>query len=151
MFTADDRWYIQGDHRFQWSSQNTYGLGAATLKSSSENVKFTGVKVYETAYRRVAPGLFAGAALNISSHSSVRPTDGLLPAWEESAYITCNQDHGLSPGNHLAYGELEYRGTLTSNGLLGIASTRPRSTTPRPARGSSTPGRRPSALACGFS
>jgi len=46
---------------------DTYGLGADTLKTGAENVKFTGVKVYETAYRRVAHGLFVGAGLNFSS------------------------------------------------------------------------------------
>ena len=104
MFTADDRWYVQGDHRLQWTSQNTYGLGAATLKSGSENVKFTGVKVYETAYRNVAPGLFVGAGLNISSHSNVRPGDGLLPAWEESAYMAYSQEHGFSPAGQMSSG-----------------------------------------------
>jgi outer membrane protein assembly factor BamA len=104
MFTADDRWYLQGDHRLQWTSQNTYGLGAATAKSDGENAKFTGVKVYETAYRKVARGLFVGAGLNLSSHSNVRPSDGLLPAWEESAYITYNQDHGLAPAGQMSSG-----------------------------------------------
>jgi Omp85 superfamily domain len=104
MFTADDRWYVQGDHRLQLSSQNTYGLGAATLKSDSENLKYTGVKAYETAYRRVAPGLFVGAGLNISSHSNVRPGDGLLPAWEESAYLAYSQDHGFSPEGQISSG-----------------------------------------------
>jgi outer membrane protein assembly factor BamA len=96
MFTADDRWYLQGDHRLQWSSQNTYGLGADTLKAGSENVKFTGVKIYETAYRHVARGLFVGAGLNLSSHSDVRPGDGSLPPWDQSAYVAYNQQHGFS-------------------------------------------------------
>lgn len=96
MFTADDRWYLQGDHRLQWSSQNTYGLGADTLKAGAENVKFTGVKVYETAYRHVARGLFVGAGLNFSSHSDIRAGDGLLPPWEQSAYMAYSQEHGFS-------------------------------------------------------
>jgi hypothetical protein len=29
---------------------------------------------------------------------------------------------GRYRGNHLAYGEVEYRGTLTSNGLLGVVA-----------------------------
>ena len=228
MFTADDRWYLQGDHRLQWSSQNTYGLGADTLKTGAENVKFTGVKVYETAYRHVARGLFVGAGLNLSSHSNVRPATAFCqrgrsrPTWRtarstvsrrrarsssgttigllydtrdnginpqrgwlaSSAYrtfykgflggdsswqelyldlrtyrkITADGRHklafwamsdlvtnGTAPyfdlpttggdgrsargysegryrGNHLAYGEVEYRGTLTSNGLLGMVA-----------------------------
>ncbi len=43
MFTADDRWFVQGDNRLSWTSQNTYGLGADTHADSSigtENVKY---------------------------------------------------------------------------------------------------------------
>jgi hypothetical protein len=228
MFTADDRWYLQGDERLQWTSQNTYGLGASAPKADAENVTFHGAKSYETAYRRMARGLFVGAGLDLSSHSNIRPGDGLLPAWDQSAYLAYNEQHRFSPdgqtsggttvgllydtrdnginpqrgwlassayrtfykgflggdsswqelyldlrtyktitadgrhriafwamsdlvtrgtapyldlpttggdgrsargygegryrGNHLAYGEVEYRGTLTSNGLLGVVA-----------------------------
>ncbi len=104
MFTADDRWYFQGDHRLQWSSQNTYGLGADTLKAGAENVKYTGIKIYETAYRHVARGLFVGAGLNLSSHSEVRPSDGLLTPWDQSAYMTYSQEHGFSPDGQSSNG-----------------------------------------------
>jgi hypothetical protein len=96
MFTAGDGWYLQGDQRLQWTSQNTYGLGADTLKAGAENVKFHGLKLYETAYRKLAPGLFVGAGLNLSSHSNIRPGDGQLPAWDQSAYAAYNEQHGFS-------------------------------------------------------
>jgi hypothetical protein len=104
MFTADDRWFLQGDHRLQWTSQNTYGLGADTLKAGAENAKYTGVKVYETLYRQVVRGLFVGAGLNLSSHSNIRPGDGLLPAWDQSAYMAYTQQHGFSPDGQSSSG-----------------------------------------------
>src|SRR5579863_9453977 len=62
IFTADDRWFIQGDNRLSWTSLNTYGLGAETtaIGGAAENVKFDAFKLYETAYREVRPHLFAG-------------------------------------------------------------------------------------------
>lgn len=228
MFTADDRWFLQGDQKLQWTSQNTYGIGADTAKADAENVKYHALKLYETAYRQVAPRLFIGGGLNVTSHSNVRPGNGVLSSWDQSAYVAYNQQHGFSPagetsggtnvgllydtrdnginpqhgwlasssyrtffkgflggdaswqelyldirtyrkltasgrhrlafwamsdlvthgtapfldlptngadghsargytegryrGNHLAYGEIEYRGTLTSNGLLGVVA-----------------------------
>ena len=95
MFTADDRWYIHGDHRLNWTSQNTYGLGAAAPTAGAENVKFRAVKFYETVYRNVAPGLFVGAGINVSSHANVRPGDSLLTSWDQSAYVAHTQQHGF--------------------------------------------------------
>jgi hypothetical protein len=106
MFTADDRWYLQSDNRLQWTSLNTYGLGAATLQTGEENVKFNAVKFYETAYRNVAPGLFVGAGLNVSAHSNIRPGDGLLPEWDQSAYVAYNEGHGFSPDGQTSSGTM---------------------------------------------
>src|SRR4051812_23851271 len=55
MFTADDRWFLQGDNRLSWTSQNTYGLGADTilLGIGTENLKYNALKLYETAYHHV--------------------------------------------------------------------------------------------------
>jgi hypothetical protein len=98
MFTADDRWFIQGDNRLSWTSQNTYGLGAdtAAVGTGTENVKFTAFKLYETAYRTVRPHLFAGVGINISTHSNIRPGDGVLDTFDQSAYATYNESHGFS-------------------------------------------------------
>jgi len=96
MFTAEDRWFIQGDHRLQWTSLNTYALGADTLPANSENLKFNAFKIYEAAYRRVRQGLFVGGGLNISAHSNIRPGDGVLAAFDQSAYAAYNDAHGFA-------------------------------------------------------
>jgi surface antigen Omp85-like protein len=106
MFTADDRWYLQSENRLQWTSLNTYGLGAAPLPTGEENVKFNAVKFYETAYRSVAPGLFVGAGFNVSAHSNIRPGDGLLPEWDQSAYVAYNEHHGFSPNGQTSSGTM---------------------------------------------
>ena len=97
MFTADDRWFISGDNRLSWTSQNTYGLGADTraIGTGTENVKFNAFKLYETAYRNVAPHLFAGLGINLSTHSNIRPGDGVLSTFDQSAYVAYNGLHGF--------------------------------------------------------
>src|SRR5580765_3397380 len=96
MFTADDRWFLQGDNRLSWTSQNTYGLGADTLPTDlgTENVKYNAVKLYETAYVTVRPHLFAGVGVNISVHSNIRPGDGTLETFDQSDYVAYNNLHG---------------------------------------------------------
>ncbi|MCU1382509.1 MAG: outer membrane protein/protective antigen [Acidobacteria bacterium] len=106
MFTADDRWFISGDNRLSWTSQNTYGLGTDTLAIGAgvENVKFNAFKLYETAYRHVGPHLFAGLGVNFSTHSNIRPGDGVLSTFEQSDYAAYNDRHGFSDSRQTSSG-----------------------------------------------
>jgi len=112
MFTADDRWFIQGDNRLSWTSQNTYGLGADTIAigPGTENLKYNALKLYETAYRTVRPHLFAGLGINISKHGNIRSGDGVLENFDESAYVAYNDLHGFNDQEQTSAG--------TSAGLL---------------------------------
>jgi outer membrane protein assembly factor BamA len=110
MFTADDHWFIQGDNRLSWTSQNTYGLGAETLPTGAENVKFNAFRLYETAYRNVRPHLFAGLGINVEAHSNIRPGDGVLTTFDQSAYVAYNDLHGFAADRQTSGG--------TSLGLL---------------------------------
>ena len=98
IFTPDDHWFLSGDNRLSWTSQNTYGLGADTLAvgAGTENVKFNAFKLYETAYRGIGKHLFAGIGLNVSTHSNIRPGDGVLTTFDESAYAAYNERHGFN-------------------------------------------------------
>jgi hypothetical protein len=112
MFTADDRWFIQGDNRLSWTSQNTYGVGADTLPTTAgtENVKYNAIKLYETAYRTVRPHLFAGLGINVSTHGNIRPGDGVLSTFDQSAYVAYNDLHGFNDQRQTSAG--------TSAGLI---------------------------------
>src|ERR1700730_10023885 len=125
MFTADDRWYLQSENRLQWTSLNTYGLGAAPLPTGEENVKFNAVKFYETAYRNVAPGLFVGAGLNVSAHSNIRPGDGLLPEWDQTAkrraarWLACSTTRATTPSTRSAAGSPAPHTARSTKGFWG--------------------------------
>ena len=54
MFGGDDRWLVELDHRFQWTSQDTFGLGTATQSSSAELVRFDFIRLYQSMYLGVA-------------------------------------------------------------------------------------------------
>src|SRR3954451_3495391 len=112
MFTADDRWFIQGDNRLSWTSQNTYGLGGDTIPAGAgtENLKYNAVKLYETGYRTIRPHLFAGVGINISAHGNIRPGDGVLEGFDQSAYVAYNDRHGFEDQQQTSAG--------TSAGLL---------------------------------
>ena len=103
-FTDNDRWFIQGDDRVSWTSQNTYGLGGSALASSAENLKFDSLRLYETAYRNVKSGLFVGVGLNVNSHSNVQPGNSNLAAFDRSEYVAYSAEHGFSSDHQISSG-----------------------------------------------
>ncbi len=96
VFTDDDRWFLLGDNRMSWTSQNTYTLGSSALSSSAENLNFDSFRLYEDLYRTVKPGLLIGAGLNFNAHSDVQPNGGDPEAFDQSAYVSYSAKHGLS-------------------------------------------------------
>ncbi|HKF68865.1 MAG TPA: BamA/TamA family outer membrane protein, partial [Vicinamibacterales bacterium] len=96
MFTPDDHWFIQGDNRLSWTSQNTYGLGGNTTSATAENLKYDQLRVYETAYHAVAAGLFVGAGININRHTNIGPGSGDPSTFDEDAYVAYSQAHGFN-------------------------------------------------------
>jgi outer membrane protein assembly factor BamA len=95
MFGGDDRWLVELDHRFQWTSQDTFGLGTATQSSSGELVRFDFIRLYQSMYLGVRPNLFVGAGLHFDRHADVEPSEDLEPEWTQSAYYKYSVDHGL--------------------------------------------------------
>jgi len=96
MFTPNDRWFVQGDNRLSWTSQNTYGLGGDTVAADAENLKYDQLRLYETAYRSIAPGLFVGAGININRHTNVRPGSGDASTFDQDAYVAYTGQHGFN-------------------------------------------------------
>ncbi len=96
-FSNQDHYFFQGDNRFNWTSQNTFGLGGDTAATIAQNVKYDQVRFFETAYKSIKPGLFVGVGLNITDHSDVRPSSGSTSdsSWQDSAYVTYSQKHGF--------------------------------------------------------
>lgn len=94
VFLPDDRWFVQGDNRFSLTSQETYGLGGATASADGENLKYDALRVYETLYRTVAPGLFVGIGLDVNRHSNVHPAAGDT-TFDQAAYTQYTVQHGF--------------------------------------------------------
>ena len=104
MFLPDDRWFVQGDNRLSWTSQNTYGLGGATPSTDAENLKYDALRIYETVYRTVAPGLFVGAGVDINRHANVRPGTGAEATFDQAAYTLYSQQHGFDVAHQMSSG-----------------------------------------------
>ena len=95
VFTHDDRWFLQGDNRLSWTSQNTYALGTDSLAAGSANMKYDFFRLYETAYRKVTRGLFVGLGVDVDVHANARAGTGAESAYDQSAYVTYSAQHGF--------------------------------------------------------
>ena len=104
IFTPHDTWFVQGDNRLSWTSLNTYALGTEPQSAGTVNTKFDQVRLYETAYRRIEPGLFVGIGVNVDAHANVRPADGQEGAFTNSAYLAYSAAHGFSATRQLSTG-----------------------------------------------
>jgi hypothetical protein len=110
VFTDDDRWFLQGDNRLQWTSASVYGLGPGTLPADAENLKYDFFRVYETAYHRVLPGVLFGVGLNVNVHNNVGPGTSSAASFDQSSYVTYSERHGFGLDSQTSSG--------TSVGLL---------------------------------
>ncbi len=96
VFLPDDRWFIQGDNRLSWTSQNTYGLGGATPSADAENLKYDQLRLYESLFRTVAPGLFVGFGVDVNRHSNIRAATTGDPTFDQAAYTTYTMTNGFN-------------------------------------------------------
>jgi hypothetical protein len=104
MFGRDDRWLLELDHRFQWTSQETFGLGTGTASSSGELVHFDFYRLYQSAYYRVRPHLFAGGGLHFDSHAGVEPDEENQAGWPQSAYYQYSVANALPLDTQISAG-----------------------------------------------
>jgi len=104
IFLPDDRWFVQGDNRFSWTSQNTYPLGGATSSLDAENLKYDALRVNESVFRTIAPGLFVGAGIDVNRHSNVRPGSGTDAGFDEAAYTQYSEEHGFNVSHQTSSG-----------------------------------------------
>jgi len=94
-FSDGNRWFIEGDNRFQSTSQDTYEFGTDTPSAAAVDTKYNFVRLHETISRRVANDLYIGGGFLFDSHTDVRPATESEPNWPTSPYITYSQRNGL--------------------------------------------------------
>ena len=91
----DNRWRLDGDNRFQWTSQDSYGLGTDTAPADAVNTKFTYIRIYDIAWYELRDSVYAGAGFHFGAHLDVRPGVEGDPAWEDSAYVLYSTANGF--------------------------------------------------------
>ncbi|BCS35828.1 hypothetical protein TBR22_A50620 [Luteitalea sp. TBR-22] len=95
MFGDGDRWRAEGDHRFQWTSLDTYPLGPDNQRAPGQLARFDFYRLYQSGYYSVAPHLYVGGGLHFDSHVNVRPAEDAEERWPGSSFVQYSLANGL--------------------------------------------------------
>jgi hypothetical protein len=123
IYLSHDQWIFQGDWRLLLFSQSTYGLGIQDLpgafalnsmnltedESGEQPMKFTYIKVYETALTKIKGRWYAGFGWAMDYHSNI--IDERLDLKSEPPFYT----------SHYLYSEAKRfsKESYAANGLVG--------------------------------
>ena len=95
VFTQENRFNIQGDNRFLWTSQDTFGLGQDTHPDDAINVRFDHFRVSDIGYLALRPRVYAGIGPHFNVHRNVEPGRDAEAEWDSSPYVEYSRRNGL--------------------------------------------------------
>jgi outer membrane protein assembly factor BamA len=102
IWSPKNKWNFEGDYRLTYFPQYTWGLGGNTAPSNKELVRYTYIRFYQSALRRIAnkPFLFAGIGYNLDYHINIRPDNDSvnLTKFTGYKYGTGNGSNSFSSG-----------------------------------------------------
>jgi len=132
VFTRDNRLDVQGDNRFLWTSQDTFGLGLQTDESDAINARFDHFRVSEILYVAFRAGLYAGAGLHFNIHRDIGPGNDAEDEWDSSPYAEYSRRYGFPLEGQASNGPafsflLDTRDSVinASRGWMAAATYRP--------------------------
>lgn len=71
IWLKDNTWNIQGDTRFLYYPQYTWGLGSNRKYDERTLVNYKYIRFYQSALKRIEPYLFAGMGYNLDYHFNI--------------------------------------------------------------------------------
>ena len=94
--SLENRWRLEADNRFFFTSQPTYGLGTATPDEAKLDMKFNHFRIFDKFHKQVHHNLFLGAGYIYNIHNNVRAPDDVDPdVFAGSPFITYSEQFGF--------------------------------------------------------
>ena len=122
IYSDGDKWILQGDWRFLFFSQPTYGLGITDAGSKSfdfnidgigtidipgeQPMRFDYLRFYENVYKKIKNNLYAGIGINIDYHTHIndQSLDTALPNPTLTYHYLYSIKNGFNPLKYAASG-----------------------------------------------
>lgn len=97
LWLNNNEWVIQGDTRFLYYPQNTWGIGSGDQENSLM-VNYKYIRFYQSALKRIKPYLYAGLGYNLDYFVNVRAPDPGLAAFTKYPIGTADGENSFSSG-----------------------------------------------------
>jgi outer membrane protein assembly factor BamA len=100
IWSPGNKWNFEGDLRYSYFPQNTWGLGGNRAEDNKLLINYSYVRLYFNALKRIGPTLFAGIGYNLDYHISIEPEDDTsdLQKFTGYDYGTANNGNSFSSG-----------------------------------------------------
>ena len=121
IWSAENKWNYSGDYRLTFFPQYTWGLGGGTAPSNKVLVRYTYVRLYQNALRRVSdkPYLFAGMGYNLDWHINLHSDHDTLSLMRFAGYRFGTNEHSNSFSSGITFNLLYDSRTNLLNPLPG--------------------------------
>jgi outer membrane protein assembly factor BamA len=98
IWSSENKWNYGGDYRLTYYPQFTWGLGGNTAPSKKVLVRYTYIRFYQNALKRIAnkPFLFAGIGYNLDYHINIHPDIDSVDLAKFTGYHYGTGDHANS-------------------------------------------------------
>ncbi|MEP7278812.1 MAG: BamA/TamA family outer membrane protein, partial [Bacteroidota bacterium] len=96
IWSAGNKWNYEGDMRYSYLPQNTWGLGGNQAQRNKLLINYSYVRFYLTAVKKIGPTLFAGMGYNLDYHISIHSTIDSLDLEKFTGYHYGTANHGNS-------------------------------------------------------
>jgi len=95
IWSPENRWNYSGDYRLTYFPQYTWGLGGHTAPSNKELVRYTYIRFYQNALKRIGkrPFLFAGIGYDLDYHINIHPDIDTLDLTKFTGYSYGTSSH----------------------------------------------------------
>lgn len=97
LWLNNNEWVIQGDTRFLYYPQNTWGIGSGDQENSLM-VNYKYIRFYQSALKQIRPYLYAGLGYNLDYFVNVRAPDPGLAAFTKYPIGTADGENSFSSG-----------------------------------------------------
>jgi outer membrane protein assembly factor BamA len=121
IWSAGNKWNFEGDYRVTFYPQYTWGLGGNTAPSNKILVRYTYIRFYQNALRRISqkPYLFAGIGYNLDYHINIRTVNDSITLDKFTGYRYGTGQHANSFSSGLTFNLLYDSRTNEINPLPG--------------------------------
>lgn len=120
IWSAGNQWNFQGDIRYSFFPQNTWGLGGRQPEDNKLLINYSYIRFYFSALKRIKPYLFAGIGYNLDYHIAIETENdsSVLQQFTGYKYGTATNGNSISSG--IAFNLLYDARVNTINPLPGF-------------------------------